>query len=292
MTIDIDKNSGFCFGVIKAVDKAEELLNAGEKLYCLGEMVHNQEEVSRLKQLGLITINHDEFKNLNNCNVLIRAHGEPPETYEIAKNNNLKLIDATCPVVLKLQQRVKESYDNLKNKEGQLVIYGKTGHAEVIGLAGQTNNEAIVISEQNELDKIDFNKPVRLFSQTTMSKNGFEEIKKSIKTKMKEIQHNNLVDFDARNTVCGQVSCREPALIEFAKNHDVIIFVSGKNSSNGKFLFDVCCRVNPGSYLISKPEDLKEKWFRDISSVGVSGATSTPVWLLQSVVEKIKELTK
>ena len=286
--IEIDKNSGFCFGVIKAIDKAQEILKKENKLFCLGEIVHNQSEVERLEKLGLITINHEQFRKLKNCKVLIRAHGEPPETYQTAKENNIEIIDASCPVVLKLQERIKLKYSDIQSKDGQLVIYGKEGHAEVKGLVGHTKNKAIIIKETRDLDKIDFNKPIRLFSQTTMSKAGFEEIKEEIFIRLNQCHKGEKIDFEAKNTVCGQVSCREPALTEFSKKHDIILFVSGKNSSNGKMLYELCKSHNANSYFVSSEQDLEKKWFENINSVGVCGATSTPLWLMQDVVHAVK----
>jgi len=292
MIIEIDKSSGFCFGVIKAITKAEDILKNNDQLYCLGDIVHNQPEINRLTQMGLQIIDYDQFKKLKNCKVLIRAHGEPPETYHIAKNNNIEIIDATCPVVLKLQEKIKIKFKEVKAIDGQIVIYGKKGHPEVTGLTGQTKNEAIIVREKNDLKNINYSKPVRLFSQTTMSKAGFEIIKKEIKQKMLNEQNKNLVDFEARNTVCGQVSCREPAIDKFSKEHDVILFVSGKNSSNGKMLYEICKKNNPLSYFISTNKEIKAEWFNKAVSVGICGATSTPLWLLQQVAEQVNQLTK
>ena len=288
MFVEIDNNSGFCFGVVNAVEKAEEQLEKYGKLYCLGEIVHNQEEVKRLEKKGLVTINHDEFKKLTDCKVLIRAHGEPPETYKIAKQNNIEIIDATCPVVLKLQLRIKKKYEEINKKGGQIIIYGKEGHAEVIGLIGQTENKAIVVKDEADIEKINIKKPIVMFSQTTMSNSGFENLERKIESKFKSKEKNNIVFFEARNTVCGRVSCREPALIEFSKKHDIIVFVSGKNSSNGKMLFEVCRKINSNSFFVSSVNDLNNNWFKNAKSVGVCGATSTPLWLMEKIANEIK----
>lgn len=288
MIVEIDQNSGFCFGVVYAIQKAEEVLKSEKYLFCLGDIVHNNVEVERLSKLGLKTINHEEFKRLKNCKVLIRAHGEPPETYRIALENNIELIDASCPVVLKLQNKIKNGYDTVKLIDGQLVIYGKQGHAEVNGLVGQTMGNAIVINSIDDLSKIDFSKPVYIFSQTTQSKDGFFNISNEIKKRLIE---NGLTEdsFIAYDTICRQVSSREPQLKKFSSKHDVIIFVSGKKSSNGQILFQICKSVNTNSYFVSIVEDLKAEWFVDVKSVGICGATSTPMWLMKEIEEKIKK---
>lgn len=234
MRIEIDSNSGFCFGVVNAIQLAEKELEKGNALYCLGDIVHNSAEVERLKSNGLITIDHNQFKTLKNCKVLLRAHGEPPETYETAIRNNIQLIDASCPVVLKLQNNIKLGFDAILKKGGQVVIYGKEGHAEVNGLVGQTNGRAIVISGMEDLHKIDFSKPVNLFSQTTKSIEGFYEIQKEIQKRMIETQKTSDIEFIANDTICRQVSHRQPQLHEFVKKHDVVIFVSGKKAQTAK----------------------------------------------------------
>ncbi|GAB4299163.1 MAG: 4-hydroxy-3-methylbut-2-enyl diphosphate reductase [Marinilabiliales bacterium] len=289
MIIEIDKESGFCFGVVYAIKMAEEELNKTKSLYCLGDIVHNNEEVKRLNQLGLITINKEEFKKLKNCSVLIRAHGEPPEIYEIAKKNNIRLIDATCPVVLKLQLRIKNRYYTVNNNE-QIVIYGKKGHAEVNGLVGQTNNNAIVIDNITDLDLIDFTKPIHLFSQTTKSISGLHEIENAIKNRIKETSPELLDKFVVNDTICRQVSTRGPKLKEFAAKHDVIIFVSGRKSSNGKMLYEVCKSVNEKTYFVSNHSDINPEWFMEINSIGVCGATSTPRWLMENIADYIKKM--
>lgn len=274
--IEIDKESGFCFGVTTAIKKAEEELAKGTPLYCLGDIVHNGQECERLKKLGLITINHEEYAKLKNVKVLLRAHGEPPETYRIAAENNIEIIDATCPVVLRLQKRIKQEYTAKEpEKDKQIVIYGKNGHAEVLGLVGQTNGEAIVIEKIQEVSKIDLNKDVRLYSQTTKSLDEFREIVSYIE---KNISPS--ATFQYFDTICRQVANRMPNIRKFAASHDVILFVSGQKSSNGKILFQECKSVNSRTYQVDKPEDIKMDWFKDARSVGVCGATSTPKWLM------------
>jgi len=290
MKIEIDSNSGFCFGVVNAIQLAEMELERNETLYCLGDIVHNSAEVERLKTKGLVTINHEQFKTLKDCKVLLRAHGEPPETYQTAIKNNIQLIDASCPVVLKLQNNIKLGFDDILKKGGQVVIYGKEGHAEVNGLVGQTNGKAIVISGIKDLNKIDFTKPVNLFSQTTKSIDGFYAIQKEIKQRMISAQGTDDVEFISNDTICRQVSHREPQLKEFVKTHNVVVFVSGKKSSNGRMLFQVCKNENPNTYFVSDADELQKKWFRETDSVGVCGATSTPRWLMEKVAENIEKL--
>jgi 4-hydroxy-3-methylbut-2-enyl diphosphate reductase len=282
--ITIDKNSGFCFGVLYAIELAEHELDAGHELYCLGDIVHNDLEVDRLTRKGLRIIDHQQFQSLTNVKVLIRAHGEPPETYRTAIENNIELIDASCPVVLKLQNRVKGSFDKIEDSNAQIVIYGKPGHAEVNGLLGQTDGKAIVITSEDDLDKIDFTKPIHLYSQTTKSTANFERLTKLI-TERAAAHGNDCVE--ANDTICRQVSNREPSLREFSAQHDVIIFVAGRKSSNGKVLFDVCKSVNDRSYFISSPDELDSSWFEQASGVGICGATSTPMWLMEKVAEAI-----
>ncbi len=291
MQIEIDSNSGFCFGVVNAIQLAEMELDRNETLYCLGDIVHNNAEVERLKKNGLVTIDHEQFKKLKNCKVLLRAHGEPPETYEIAIKNNIQLIDASCPVVLKLQNNIKLGFDSILKKGGQVVIYGKEGHAEVNGLIGQTNGKGIVIGGIEDLDKIDFSKPVNLFSQTTKSIEGFYEVQKEIKKRM-STQGKVEIEFISNDTICRQVSHRQPKLREFVKKHDVIVFVSGEKSSNGKMLYKVCKEENPNTYFVSDTNELTSVWFKNINSVGVCGATSTPRWLMDDIAKKIKALSE
>ncbi len=283
--IEIDKNSGFCFGVEEAVKRAEEELKNGNKIYCLGQIVHNEMEVKRLEDMGMITLSYDEFKQIKNIGVLLRAHGEPPETYEIAKKNNINLIDATCPIVTKFQKRVKKVHDESKNDE-QVVIYGKKSHPEVIGLAGQIGYNAIIIENEEDIQNIDFNKPVRLYSQTTKSIQAYKKISDLIEKKSDAKGDPDKLKIN--NTLCGQVSGREPKLIKFAQKHDVIIFLSGKKSSNGKMLFNVCKLANPNTFFISTTDELNPEWTQNAKSIGICGATSTPKWLMEKTKKEIK----
>jgi 4-hydroxy-3-methylbut-2-en-1-yl diphosphate reductase len=284
MKVEIDKKSGFCFGVQNAVEVAEKALIRGEKVFSLGPIVHNDKEVERLSSLGLVSIGPEQFLTLRDCNVLIRAHGEPPETYKIAAKNNITIIEATCPIVKRLQSKIRETWLLTKSSKGQVVLFGKPGHAEVVGLLGQTNNEGILISKPEDLSKIDFSVPVYLFSQTTMGAEDYENIRKLIFEKMEEQGSKEPEDnFKCFNTVCGQVSNREPNLRSFASRHDLVIFVSGKESSNGKMLFSVCKNVNPDTYFVSSPEEIDRSWFSGKTSVGVCGATSTPKWLIEQI---------
>lgn len=283
--IEIDSESGFCFGVTTAIKKAEEELAKGTPLYCLGDIVHNGQECERLKKLGLVTINHEEYAKLKNVKVLLRAHGEPPETYRIAAENNIEIIDATCPVVLRLQKRIKQEYTSKEpEKEKQIVIYGKNGHAEVLGLVGQTNGEAIVIEKIEEVDKIDLNKDVRLYSQTTKSLDEFRSIVSYIEQNISKS-----ATFQYFDTICRQVANRMPNIRKFAASHDVILFVCGQKSSNGKILFHECKEINPKTYQVDKPEDIDMEWFRDAKSIGICGATSTPKWLMDKCKNVISE---
>jgi 4-hydroxy-3-methylbut-2-en-1-yl diphosphate reductase len=288
MKVEVDQESGFCFGVENAVEIAEQALKMGEKIYCLGQLVHNDIEVSRLSKLGLVTITREKYKELKDCKVLIRAHGEPPETYQIAQNNNIELIDATCPIVKRLQARIKKAWDDAVINEGQVVIYGKADHAEVRGLLGQTDNKAILINDERDIEKIDLKKSVFLFSQTTMNLSNYKQIADKIRSRMRESGVKYPGDMvHVHNTICGQVSNREPKLKEFAINHDVIVFVSGKESSNGKMLYSICKKSNPLTYFISSPDEIDFRWFSDKESVGICGATSTPKWLIDNIHEKI-----
>ena len=283
--VEIDEGSGFCFGVVTAIHKAEEELAKGETLYCLGDIVHNSREVDRLKTMGLITINREEFKQLKNAKVLLRAHGEPPETYMIARENNIEIIDATCPVVLRLQKRIRQGYLADSDEEKQIVIYGKSGHAEVLGLVGQTDGKAIVIEKAEEAKKLDLNKSIRLFSQTTKSLDEFQEIVEYFK------QHiSPEATFEYYDTICRQVANRMPKLREFAATHDLIFFVSGKKSSNGKMLFEECLKVNANSHLIDNEKEIDPSLLQNVKSIGVCGATSTPKWLMEEVAVRIQEL--
>ena len=277
VNIEIDSGSGFCFGVTTAIRKAEEELAKGNMLYCLGDIVHNGQECERLKKMGLITINHEEFARLHNVKVLLRAHGEPPETYELAKANNIEIIDATCPVVLRLQQRIKREFDNTSDSNNkQIVIYGKNGHAEVLGLVGQTRGQAIVIENLSEVNRLDFNKDIRLYSQTTKSLDEFRQIVAYIKEHISPD-----ASFEYYDTICRQVANRMPNIQTFASNHDLILFVCGRKSSNGKILFQECKKVNPKTFLIDQPEEIDRKMLEGATSIGICGATSTPKWLME-----------
>lgn len=292
MNVTIDKNSGYCFGVEFAIQMAEDEMENCDELYCLGDIVHNGMEVQRLYEKGLRIIDRDQLKELRDCKVLIRAHGEPPETYKLALENNIELIDASCPVVLKLQNRVKHAYDGGRSAEGQIVIYGQVGHAEVIGLAGQTGDEAIIITTAEDLDKIDFTRPVTLFSQTTKSTKGFYQIKEPIEERIKQANTDSTQPlFNANDSICRQVSNREPQLAKFSTEHDVLVFVSGKKSSNGKALYSVCKQHNPKSYFVENEQELQAEWFAGVQSVGICGATSTPMWLMQQVATYIENLS-
>ena len=289
MKITIDSESGFCFGVVFAIQMAEAELDETGTLYCLGDIVHNNMEVERLTRKGLKIINHEELKKLHDCKVLIRAHGEPPETYQIAIQNNIELIDASCPVVLKLQNRVRSSFETIAKHNGQVVIYGETGHAEVNGLVGQTGGEAIIITGENDLHKIDFTRPVYLFSQTTKSTEGFEKIRSVIEERVRSVRGNaESEDFISNDTICRQVSNREPQLEKFSARHDVIIFVSGKKSSNGKALYGVCKSVNPNTYFVSEVAEIQPEWLQNAETVGICGATSTPMWLMEDVASYLQ----
>lgn len=285
--VEIDEGSGFCFGVVTAIHKAEEELAKGETLYCLGDIVHNSREVERLKAMGLITINRDEFRQLRNAKVLLRAHGEPPKTYQIAHKNNIEIIDATCPVVLRLQKRIKQEFRKEDFEAKQIVIYGKNGHAEVLGLVGQTGGQAIVIESAEEAKKLDFTKSIRLFSQTTKSLDEFQEIVEYIKLHISPD-----ATFEYYDTICRQVANRMPNLREFAATHDLIFFVSGKKSSNGKMLFEECLKVNANSHLIDNEKEIDPSLLRNVESIGVCGATSTPKWLMEKIHDHIQLLIK
>lgn len=283
MKVEIDKDSGFCFGVVTAIHKAEAELGKEGDLYCLGDIVHNAREVERLGEKGLKTITHSDLSKLKNAKVLLRAHGEPPKTYEIARKNNVTVIDATCPVVLQLQRRIKKTYDEgvatelSGGKKPLIVIYGKNGHAEVNGLVGQTNGEAVVVQSPDDLGKIDFDRDIIMYSQTTKSIEGFKEIIEEIKRKKRGGK------FEYYDTICRQVANRLDKIKEFASTHDVIIFVSGSKSSNGKVLFEKCKEMNARTYLISDESQLSADMTKGAESVGVCGATSTPLWLMEKI---------
>ena len=281
--VEIDKSSGFCFGVVNAIRKAEEELAKGGTLYCLGDIVHNSREVERLKTMGLVTINHEDFSRLHDAKVLLRAHGEPPETYETARRNNIEIIDATCPVVLQLQKRIKQEYNRADDPQKQIVIYGKSGHAEVLGLVGQTAGRAIVIESLEEAKRLDFGRSIRLYSQTTKSLHEFREIVEYIQEHIAPG-----VSFQYYDTICRQVANRIPNIREFAASHDLIFFVSGKKSSNGKMLFSECLKMNPNSHLIDSAAEIDGSLLADAKSVGVCGATSTPKWLMEEISQAIQ----
>ena len=289
MKITIDSYSGFCFGVVYAIEMAESILKDEGLLYCLGDIVHNNKEVDRLNALGLKIIDHNDLYNLHDCKVLIRAHGEPPSTYELALKNNIQLLDASCPVVLKLQHQIKAGYEEIKEIQGQVIIFGKEGHAEVDGLLGQTNNDAIVVASITDLDRIDFTKPIYIYSQTTKSPKAYRAITMEIEKRVKRLSNSD-IKYIVNDTLCRQVSGREPQLKEFSNINDVIIFVSGKKSSNGKMLYESCKNENQNSYFISDVDELKSDWFFDVDTVGICGATSTPRWLMESVQRAIEKI--
>ena len=273
LQIEIDNGSGFCFGVTTAIQKAEEELAKGVKLYCLGDIVHNGMECERLRRMGLITINHDELRQLHDAKVLLRAHGEPPETYELARQNNIEIIDATCPVVLQLQKRIKKQYEAANS---QIVIFGKKGHAEVLGLVGQTAGNAIVIEHFDDVKQLDFTHDIYLYSQTTKSLDEFHRIIEYIQGHISPS-----ATFKSFDTICRSVANRMPNISSFATKHDLILFVCGRKSSNGKVLFNECLRVNPNAHLIEGPDEIAPQWLEGIHTVGICGATSTPKWLME-----------
>jgi len=293
MQVTIDKNSGYCFGVEFAIKMAEDEMEDKEPLYCLGDIVHNDMEVKRLTEKGLVVIDREKLQELSNCKVLIRAHGEPPETYKLAIENNIELIDASCPVVLKLQHRVKNAFDKMERENGQIVIYGKKGHAEVIGLTGQTLEKAIVVMGDTDLEKIDYNRPITLFSQTTKSTKGFYALSEKIEQKIKSTKGElTEIDFNSNDSICRQVSNREPQLQRFSQENEVILFVSGKKSSNGMALYQVCLSENPRSYFIESEEEIELSWFQQVDRIGICGATSTPMWLMEQVKSYVDGIEK
>lgn len=296
LSIEIDSGSGFCFGVTTAIKKAEEELAAGSTLYCLGDIVHNGMECERLRQMGLITITHADMERLHNVKVLLRAHGEPPETYELARRNNIEIIDATCPVVLKLQKRIKDtplnspeggrsqadSTSSTERPGGVVVIFGKKGHAEVLGLVGQTQGRAIVIEKFDDVKTLDFSRDIYLYSQTTKSLDEFHRIIEYI---AQHIAPGAV--FRSFDTICRSVANRMPNISAFAAKHDLILFVCGRKSSNGKVLFGECQRVNPNTHLIEGPDEIDDAWLEGIETVGICGATSTPKWLMEQCRDAI-----
>ena len=280
--VEIDSGSGFCFGVTTAIKKAEEELAEGKTLYCLGDIVHNGMECERLRQMGLITINHDDMRRLHGVKVLLRAHGEPPETYELARQNDIEIIDATCPVVLALQRRIKRQYDT--DPDAQIVIFGKPGHAEVLGLIGQAPHpsKANVIANFDEVKRLDLTKDTFLYSQTTKSLDEFHRITAYIQ------EHKSPEStFKSFDTICRQVANRMPNISAFASRHDLVLFVCGRKSSNGKVLYNECKGVNPNSYLIEGPEEIRKEWLDGVRTIGICGATSTPKWLMEQCRDAI-----
>lgn len=282
--ITIDKNAGFCFGVVKAIGKAEEELERQGKLYCLGDLVHNNAEVARLRSKGLQVVDRKMFEELHDTEVLIRAHGEPPMTYDVARQHNVRLIDATCPIVLSLQQRVRKGFDEMRQIGGQVVIYGLPGHAEVIGLNGQADNTAIIVSNIDDLVAIDVTKPVRLYSQTTKNREDYKHLAEELKRLMKND------DFEVYDTVCNSVANRAKELEQFAHEVDMLLFVAGEHSSNGRYLYDYCRRVQPNTYIIASENELKGEWLNGRGKIGITGATSTPRWLMEQVMECCEKL--
>ncbi len=293
MKVSVDKSAGFCWGVIRTVDIAEselESLQPGERLYVLGDIIHNPMEIERLEKKGLRTITHADLDGIKDGKVLIRAHGEPPSTFQRAASMGVELVDATCPVVWKVQERITKFYE----KGFQVVIYGKIDHAEVIGLVGHTNNEAIVIKSLDEIHKLDLNKKTVLFSQTTMDKQTFYQIRDALRLRIKELVvdtfEEQAVEFHAKDTICGQVFGRDKKLREFAQQNDIMIFVAGRNSSNGKVLFHICEEANPRTYFVETENDIDTAWFNGVETVGISGATSTPQWLMEHIRRHIETL--
>ena len=285
MKIEIDQGSGFCFGVTRAIGKAEEELAKEERLYCLGDIVHNGKECDRLQQMGLVTINHDQMRNIHDAKVLLRAHGEPPSTYALAREHSINLIDATCPVVLHLQERIKKEYDADTEHKKQIVIFGKNGHAEVLGLVGQTEETAIIIESADDVRKLDFNRDICLYSQTTKPLDEFRKIVDYVQ------QHiSPEATFTYYDTICRQVANRMPNIRSFALRHDAVLFVCGKKSSNGRVLFNECREANPRSYMIDKASEIDVRWLQGCESIGICGATSTPKWLMEECKVRVEEL--
>lgn len=293
MQITIDEYSGFCFGVTSAIEAAERELQKG-LLFCLGDIVHNGQEVERLDKLGLVTIDYDDLRTLRNVRVLLRAHGEPPATYRIAEQNGIEIIDASCPVVLKLQKRIRDTYMLHHGTDAQIVIFGQKGHAEVIGLEGQTNNTAVVIESLNDLDRLDFTKPIYLFSQTTKSVEEFQAIVREIQQHIASSSSNSSPIFEYHDTICRNVANRVKRLQEFARSNDVVVFVGGKKSSNAKVLYNHCLEVNPSTVFVSSADDVTDELIcscHAVDKVGICGATSTPKWLMQQIRSRIEETT-
>ncbi len=284
LRVEIDQGSGFCFGVVNAIKSAEKELMQDEQLACLGDIVHNNQEVKRLQEKGLETINHEQLSSLKGQKVLLRAHGEPPSTYKLAETNNIRIIDATCPVVIQLQKKIKKQYETSDPDRSQIVIFGKIGHAEVNGLVGQTDGHAIVIEKKEDIGHLDFNKEIYLFSQTTMSLSDFGEIVRLIEKHVKPG-----IAFRYFDTICRQVANRMPNIKKFATRHDLVLFVAGKKSSNGKVLYEECLQANPNTHLISTVDEIDPEWLKGIDSVGICGATSTPKWLMEEVARHLEK---
>ena len=284
MEVIIDSGSGFCFGVKKAIELAEKELNENKTVYCLGDIVHNEQEVLRLEKIGMKVISREDFNYLNNCKVLIRAHGEPPETYELARKNNIELLEGTCPVVMKLQEKIRKKNAELEGR-GTLVIFGKPEHPEVIGLNGQVGNKAVIVQNIDDLDRIDYSKPVKLFAQTTMDREKYRILRKEIE---KRSHSSGLIE--TCDTICGQVANRGPWLEEFSKTVEAVVFVGGKKSSNSKVLFNHCKIINPESFFVTSPAEINDLSLKTYQTVGVCGATSTPQWLMEKVANEIKSI--
>ena len=284
LQIEIDHGSGFCFGVTTAIQKAEEELAKGTTLYCLGDIVHNGMECDRLRQMGLVTIDHSQLSQLHNVKVLLRAHGEPPETYAMARRNGIEIIDATCPVVLQLQKKIKRQYDVEKERPSSIVIFGKKGHAEVLGLVGQTQSTAVVIENFEEVKRLDFSHDIYLYSQTTKSLDEFHRIIDYIQSHISPT-----ATFRSFDTICRSVANRMPNISQFATRHDLILFVCGRKSSNGRVLYSECLRVNPNTHLIEGPDEIDPTWLDGIHTVGICGATSTPKWLMEQCRDALKD---
>lgn len=286
MSVVIDPNAGFCFGVVKAIDAAEQQLGVSHRLYCLGDIVHNNEEVNRLSALGLEIITHEQFKTLKDTTVLIRAHGEPPEIYHIADKNRIQLIDATCPVVLRLQKRIADEYHSA-SPDKQILIFGKKGHAEVVGLLGQTDNTGLVLSSDADIDQIDFSRPSKIYSQTTQSEELYMRIIQQIRSHYINAGHPDWFEFE--DTICRKVSSRAKQIAEFASQYEAILFVSGEKSSNGLYLYNICKQNNPRSYMLNQVRQLKGLELSDTRTIGICGATSTPMWLMQEIAAHCSE---
>lgn len=286
MVINIEGSSGFCYGVVRVINIAEELLRKGEEIWCLGQIVHNEAEVERLTELGMKFIDHEKLHTLKNSKLLIRAHGEPPSTYDIARKNNLQIIEGTCPIVRRLQKKVHTSFSIANEEEEMVIIFGKAEHPEVIGLKGQTDNLAVVIKSPEEAETIPLKKKISLFSQTTMSESEYEIVAEILKKRVAKYGG----ELSISNSICGHVSRRKPGLEKFAAENDVIIFVGGKNSSNAKSLYKICKLVNLNTYFVSHFSEINKEWFKDARTTGLCGATSTPEWQLKEIAEKIRIL--